>query len=90
MKTFLIVMLFLCAMQTDNISLVLAKNESLNSSEDIELELENTIDDLLQDFDLEQMDTFYVDEYSVFDNTSFREKVTAILHGEYFEDYDSL
>lgn len=83
-------MLFLCAMQTDNISLVLAKNESLNSSEDIELELENTIDDLLQDFDLEQMDTFCVDEYRIFDNTSFREKVTAILHGEYFEDYDSL
>lgn len=90
MKKLLFTLLILCAMQSSKIDLVLASSNTLNSTDEIEIELENTIDDLLQDFELEELDTLYVDEYNIFEEASFREKIEAILHGKYFDNYDGL
>lgn len=90
MKKTLILILILCAMQTSQISLVKANSETLNSTEDIEVELENTVDELLDNFDLDKLDTVYVDEYGIFDESTFKEKVEALLDGKYFDNYDSI
>lgn len=77
-------------MQTNNINTVKANYSNLNSTEDIEIELGNTIDDLLNDLDLTEFDSIYIDEYKIFGNTTFKEKVIDLLNGEYFENYNSV
>lgn len=77
-------------MQTNNINTVKANYSNLNSTEDIEIELGNTIDDLLNDLDLTEFDSVYIDEYKIFGNTTFKEKVIDLLNGEYFKNYNSV
>lgn len=77
-------------MQTSQNSNIIATKSILNSTSEVEMELENTVSDLLGDLDLEEFDSKYVDEYKIFGNTTFKQKVTDIINGEYFSNYDSV
>lgn len=90
MKILIIILMIFNTMQTNNIDIVKANYSNLNSTEDIEIELGNTIDDLLNDLDLTEFDSTYIDEYKIFGNTTFKEKVIDLLNGEYFENYNSV
>lgn len=69
---------------------ILAKAESLNSTEEIETEISNTVNDLLTDLDLSGIDKLYDDEYKIFGNTSFKEKVNDLINGTYFDNYNNV
>ena len=77
-------------MQTRQTNSIIATNLTLNSSVDVEVELENVVNDLLGDLDLSDFDKKYIDEYKIFGNTTFKQKVVDILNGEYFDNYDSI
>lgn len=90
MKILIIIIMIFNTMQSNSIDIVKANYSNLNSTEDIEIELSNTIDDLLNDLDLTEFDSAYIDEYKIFGNTTFKEKVIDLLNGEYFENYNSV
>ena len=69
---------------------IVAKAESLNSTEEIETEISNTVNDLLGDLDLSGIDKLYDDEYKIFGNTSFKEKVNDLINGTYFDNYNNV
>lgn len=91
-KLLILFLLSLTTMQNMNSSLLLAKSNTLNSSDisDIEFELNSTIEELLTNLDLGNVDSTYIDEYKVFGNTTFKEKVLDLLKGNYFDNYDGL
>lgn len=69
---------------------IIAKAEGLNSSQEIEEELSNTVGDLLENLDLNGIDKLYDDEFNIFGNTSFKEKVHDLINGKYFDNYDNV
>lgn len=90
MKKFVILLLILITMQTLLKPPIVAKAESLNSTEEIETEISNTVNDLLTDLDLSGIDKLYDDEYKIFGNTSFKEKVNDLINGTYFDNYNNV
>ena len=90
MKKFVILFFILITMQTLLKPPILAKAESLNSTEEIETEISNTVNDLLTDLDLSGIDKLYDDEYKIFGNTSFKEKVNDLINGTYFDNYNNV
>lgn len=90
MKKIVILFFILITMQTLLEPPILAKAESLNSTEEIETEISNTVNDLLTDLDLSGIDKLYDDEYKIFGNTSFKEKVNDLINGTYFDNYNNV
>lgn len=90
MKKIVILFFILITMQTLLKPPILAKAESLNSTEEIETEISNTVNDLLTDLDLSGIDKLYDDEYKIFGNTSFKEKVNDLINGTYFDNYNNI
>lgn len=90
MKKIVILFFILITMQTLLKPPILAKAESLNSTEEIETEISNTVNDLLGDLDLSGIDKLYDDEYKIFGNTSFKEKVNDLINGTYFDNYNNV
>ncbi len=90
MKKIVILFFILITMQTLLKPPILAKAESLNSTEEIETEISNTVNDLLTDLDLSGIDKLYDDEYKIFGNTSFKEKVNDLINGTYFDNYNNV
>lgn len=90
MKKIVILFFILITMQTLLEPPILAKAESLNSTEEIENEISNTVNDLLTDLDLSGIDKLYDDEYKIFGNTSFKEKVNDLINGTYFDNYNNV
>lgn len=90
MKKIVILFFILITMQTLLKPPILAKAESLNSTEEIETEISNTVNDLLGDLDLSGIDKLYDDEYKIFGNTSFKEKVNDLINGTYFDNYNNI
>ncbi len=90
MKKIVILLLILITMQTLLKPPIVAKAESLNSTEEIETEISNTVNDLLGDLDLSGIDKLYDDEYKIFGNTSFKEKVNDLINGTYFDNYNNV
>ena len=91
MKKILIVFVaFLCLHGLCGFSFTVFAEDTDVTEEEIEEELTDTVTDLLDDLDLSEFESLYVDEYQIFGNTTFKEKVKDLLNGEYFTNYDNV
>lgn len=81
-------MIFLVIQTISGVNFIVHANST--NEEEIEEQLTDTVTDLLDDLDLSEFDSLYVDEFQLFGNTSFKQKVEDLLNGKYFNNYDSV
>lgn len=65
-------------------------NASSSNSTEIEEELSESVEDLLGDLNLDYVDELYNDEFKIFGNTTFKEKIKDLINGTYFDNYDNV
>lgn len=89
-KVFIVCLCILACLSVFNFS---PKIYAQSSSDEIEKELTEATNNNLNKIDFSTIESIFSnleDSYSIFGSSTFKQKVEQIIHGEYFNNYDSL
>lgn len=89
-RVFIVCLCILACLSVFNFS---PKIYAQSSSDEIEKELTEATNNNLNKIDFSTIESIFSnleDSYSIFGSSTFKQKVEQIIHGEYFDNYDSL